>query len=79
MNLMLLTEYHLEFLSLKRGCAGLSEPTLVKMTHCWKSHVAAQMKTTYSLIAPYACLTVCLLVANFVFYWLDLDANYLTL
>ena len=26
---------------LKRGCTGLSESTLVKMPHCWKSHVAA--------------------------------------
>ena len=41
---MLLTEHHLEFLSLKRGCTGSSESTLVKMTHCWKSHVAAQIK-----------------------------------
>ena len=39
----LLTENHLEFLSLKGGCTGLSEPTLVKMPHCWKSHVTAQL------------------------------------
>ena len=44
MHVMLLTEHHLEFLSLKRGCTGSSESTLVKMTHCWKSHVAAQIK-----------------------------------
>ena len=25
----------------KGGCTGSSEPTLVKMPHCWKSHVAA--------------------------------------
>ena len=43
MSLRLLTEHHLEFLSLKGGCTGLSEPTLVKMPHCWKSHVAAQI------------------------------------
>ena len=42
MSVNLLTEHHLEFLSLKRGCTGLSESTLVKMPHCWKSHVAAQ-------------------------------------
>ena len=35
----LLTEHHLEFLSLKGGCTGSSESTLVKMPHCWKSHV----------------------------------------
>ena len=32
-----------EFLSLKGGCTGSSESTLVKLPHCWKSHVAAQM------------------------------------
>ena len=42
MRVMLLTEQHLEFLSLKGGCTGSSESTLVKMTHCWKLHVAAQ-------------------------------------
>ena len=31
------------FLSLKRGCTGSSESTLVKMPHCWKSHVTAQL------------------------------------
>ena len=39
----LLTEYHLEFLSLEGGCTGLSESTLVKMSHCWKSHVTAHI------------------------------------
>ena len=33
-----MTEHNLEFLSLTRGCTGLSESTLVKMPHCWKSH-----------------------------------------
>ena len=39
----LLTEHHLGFLSLKGCCTGSSESTLVKIPHCWKSHVAAQM------------------------------------
>ena len=43
MNVKLLTEHHLEFLSLKGGCTGSSESTLVKMPHCWKSHVTAQI------------------------------------
>ena len=34
----LLTEHHLEFLSLKGGCRGSSESTLIKITNCWKSH-----------------------------------------
>ena len=43
MNIKLLTGQHLEFLTLKRSCTGSSECTLVKMPHCWKSHVAAQL------------------------------------
>ena len=43
MNIRLLTEHHLEFLSLKEGCTGSSESTLVQMPHCWKSNVAAKM------------------------------------
>ena len=39
----LLTEPHSEFLGLKGGCAGSSESTLVKIPHCWKSHVRAKM------------------------------------
>ena len=43
MIVQLLSEHHLEFLSLKGGCRGLSESTHVKMPHCCKSHVAAQL------------------------------------
>ena len=43
MSVKLLTENHLEFLSLKGGYTGSSESTLVKMPHCWKSHVTAHM------------------------------------
>ena len=43
MSVKLLTGHNLEFLILKGGCTGLSESTLVKMPHCWKSHVAAHM------------------------------------
>ena len=41
MIVKLLTEHHLEFLSLKVGCTGSSECTHVKLPHCWKSHVTA--------------------------------------
>ena len=41
LSVKLVTEHHLEFLSLKRGCRGSSESILVKMPHCWKSHVTA--------------------------------------
>ena len=43
MIVKLLTEHHLEFLSLKGGCRGSPESTLIKMPHCWKSHALAQM------------------------------------
>ena len=43
MIVKLLTERHLEFLSLKGGCTGSSESTLVKMSNCWKSHALAHI------------------------------------
>ena len=43
MNVKLPTEHQLEFLSLKGDCTGSSESSLVKMPHCWKSHVTAHM------------------------------------
>ena len=48
MIVKLLTEHHLEFLSLKGGCRASFESTLVKMSNCWKSHVAAQFKLNRS-------------------------------
>ena len=42
MIVKLLTEHHFEFLSLKGGCSGSSESTLVKMSHCSKSHATAR-------------------------------------
>ena len=41
MYIKLLTEHHLEFLSLIGGCTGSSGSTLVKMPYCWKSHAVA--------------------------------------
>ena len=43
MIVKLLTEHHLEFLSLRGGCTGSYESTLVKMPHCWKSHATAHL------------------------------------
>ena len=37
MIVKLLTEHHLEFLSLKGDCRGSSEPTHFKMPHRWKA------------------------------------------
>ena len=50
MIVKLLTEHHLTLLSLTEGCTGSSESTLVKMPHCWKSHVAAH----FCLISMFA-------------------------
>ena len=43
LTVKLLTEQDLEFLSLKGGCTGLPESTLVKMPYCWKSHVTSHI------------------------------------
>ena len=50
MSVKLLTEHQLEFLSLKGGCTGSSESTLVKMPHCWISHVANHIKARFFLL-----------------------------
>ena len=39
MTVKLLTEHHLEFLSLTGGFTGSSESIYVKVPHFWKSHV----------------------------------------
>ena len=43
MSVKILTEHHLELLSLKGGSKCSSETTLVKELHCWKSHVTARI------------------------------------
>ena len=45
-SVKLLTEHHLVVLRLKGGCIGLCESRLVKMPHCLKSHVTAQILVT---------------------------------
>ena len=39
----LLTEYHMEFLNIKGGYTSSSKSTLVKIPHCWKSHVTTHL------------------------------------
>ena len=55
MIVQLLTKHHLEFLSFKAGCRGLSESTLVKMSNCWKSHAAAHI----TLMLPFRSTDIC--------------------
>ena len=43
MTVKLLAEQHLEFLSFKGGYTGSFESIHVKMPHCWKLRVTAQM------------------------------------
>ena len=52
MSVELLTEHHLELLSLNGGCTGSSQSTLVKMPHCWKLHVTAQIVTIVAYPDP---------------------------
>ena len=53
MIVKLLTEHHLESLSLKGGCTGSFELTHVKMPHCWKSHVSSLLKVVVKYISIY--------------------------
>ena len=43
MMVKLLTEHHLEFLSLTGVCGGSAESTLDKMSNCWKSQSMAHI------------------------------------
>ena len=75
MTVKLLTEHHLEFLSLKGGCTISSEPEHVKMPHCLKSHFAAHI--VIYVVAPivrverrelfmlFPCLIVMMFLASF--------------
>ena len=53
MSVKLLTEHNFEFLSLIGGCTDSSETTLVKMPHCWKSHVMAQLLSIITRVQTY--------------------------
>ena len=59
MIVKLLTEHHLEFLSVKEGCRGSSESTLVKMSNCWKSHVTAVYYRQHGTKVCYRVRTQC--------------------
>ena len=74
MTVKLLTNQYLEFLCLKGGCTGLSETTLAKMPHCWKSHVVDQFNDqTYStklhLIMQYSTKIANNLALYIVIFW----------
>ena len=50
MSAELLTDHHFEFLSLKGGCIGSSESTLVKRPHCSKPYVPAHFTSSFKQI-----------------------------
>ena len=59
MIVKLLTEHHLEFLSLKGGCRGSYESTHVKIPHCWKSHALAHLSLLYCLVYSLQLVITC--------------------
>ena len=69
MIVKLLTEHNLKFLSLKGGCRGSSESTHVKMPHCWKSHVTAQIIYCINVPIGLQCVIVVLLTFQISLIW----------
>ena len=66
MIVKLLTEHHLEFLSLKGGCRGSYESTLVKMSNCLKSHRLAHILSSgFNIQSHSLLLSVFLRYARF--------------
>ena len=59
MSVKLLTEHHLEFLTLKGGHTGSSESTLVKMPHYWKSHVTTHLPEGDNTLQEEECPWIC--------------------
>ena len=45
MTVKLLTEHHLEFVSVTGCFTGSSESIYVKVPHCWKSHVTTHLSS----------------------------------
>ena len=66
MTAKLLTEDNLKSLSLKGGYKGTFESTLVKMAHCWKSHVVAHMSfmSDMNILIIYKRLTIIAIAAH---------------
>ena len=62
MSVKLLTKHNLEFRSLKGGCTGSSESTLVKMSDYWKSlkYINSGCSMKPHLVAVHVGLKNCL-------------------
>ena len=79
MIVKLLTEHHFVFLSLKERCTGSSEPTLVKMQHCWKLLAMAHY---YAILLSFSTAAFCLVVNpilvyshGFLFHYMKVDQS----
>ena len=66
MTVKLLTEHHLEFLSLKGGCTSFSESTLVKY-HIVGNHMP-QLLSDYTGARASTCAIMLILAAPMVIY-----------
>ena len=50
MIVKLLTEHHLEFLTLTGDRRGSSKSAYAKLPHCWKSHATAHMELSQRVV-----------------------------
>ena len=57
MRVKLLTEHHLEFLSLKGGCTGLCESTLVKNATLLEIPCRGSIISSYTILFHLLCIT----------------------
>ena len=80
MTVKLLTEHHLEVLSLSGGCTGSSESIHVKIQHCWKSTINQHsISSLYSIsVFPFWCiftfhflLYIAVIFCVFVFFFIN--------
>ena len=71
MSVKLLSEHHLEVFSLKGGCKGTSESTLVKIPHYWKSHVTAHIYMSKNIICMLHIISLCAQISQNVKYWYE--------
>ena len=76
MIVKLLTEHHLEFLSLEGGYRGSSESTLVKIPHCWKSHALAQISLLLSIL--YATVLTIIVISKLSYNGVAVNQNIVT-
>ena len=60
-----MADHHLVFLGLKGGCTGSSESTLIKMSLCRKSHVAAHLCLLSHLRVSGFCIYIALYIQTY--------------